>query len=129
MKNILISILLLILSCLVVYKYFIEKKEIIDAIDLVPKSAIIIHEVNDPIDKFNQIKNLKNYDSTFLIKKISKQIKYIDSILSNNIEKLSLNNKLITSFHITSKSNFDLIFFIKLSKNVVLISLYTPTIF
>ena len=115
MKNILISILLLILSCLVVYKYFIEKKEIIDAIDLVPKSAIIIHEVNDPIDKFNQIKNLKNYDSTFLIKKISKQIKYIDSILSNNIEKLSLNNKLITSFHITSKSNFDLIFYLDIS--------------
>ena len=115
MKNILISILLLILSSLVVYKYFIEKKEIIDAIDLVPKSAIIIHEVNDPIDKFNQIKNLKNYDSTFLIKKISKQIKYIDSILSNNIEKLSLNNKLITSFHITSKSNFDLIFYLDIS--------------
>ncbi len=80
-----------------------------------PKSAIIVHEVNDPIDKFNQIKNLKNYDSTFLIKTISKQIKYIDSILSYNIEKLSLNNKLITSFHITSKSNFDLIFYLDIS--------------
>ena len=112
MKNILISIFLLILSSLIVYKYFIEKKEIIDAIDLVPKSAIIVHEVNDPIDKFNQI---KNYDSTFLIKTISKQIKYIDSILSYNIEKLSLNNKLITSFHITSKSNFDLIFYLDIS--------------
>ena len=115
MKNILIFIFLLTLSFLVVYKSFLEKKEIKDAINLVPKSAIIIHEVNDPIDKYEKIKNLKNYDSTFFVKGISKKIKYIDSILNNNIERLSLNNKLITSFHITSKSNFNLIFYLDIS--------------
>ena len=115
MKNILIFIFFLTLSFLVVYKSFLEKKEIKDAINLVPKSAIIIHEVNDPIDKYEKIKNLKNYDSTFFVKGISKKIKYIDSILNNNIERLSLNNKLITSFHITSKSNFNLIFYLDIS--------------
>ena len=115
MKNVLIFIFLFILSSIVIYKNFIEKKEIKDVVSLVPKSAIIIHELNDPIDKYEKIKNLKTYDSTFLVKNISKKIKYIDNILNNNIEKLSSNNKLITSFHITSKSKFDLIFYLDIS--------------
>ena len=115
MKNVLIFIFLLSLTFLIVYKYFIEKKEIKDAINLVPKSAIIIHEINDPINKYKKIKNLKNYDSTFLVKSIAQKIKFIDNVLNNNIEKLSLNNKLITSFHITSKSNFDVIFYLDIS--------------
>jgi len=115
MKNILISIFLLILSFLFIYKYFIEKKEVKDVIDLVPKSAIIIHEINDPIDKYKKIKNLNNYDSTFLVKSISRKIKFIDGILNNDVEKLSLNNKLVTSFHITSKSDIDLVYYIDIT--------------
>ena len=116
MKKILFLLLLIIIPGFIFYHFFLNEKNKIDPIKLVPASALIVHEVIDPIDKWKKLRLIYDVnDSIYFIDELSHAFEFIDTLLEGKIEKLSRNNKLVSSFHLISKSEFDFLFFLDIS--------------
>ena len=114
-KALLLILSVLIFSFLLLYTFYFNSKKSIHAIDIIPNSAIVVHEINDPMYKWNELKKVFVNDSILWINNLSKKIQIIDTILNNSLKKISGNNKLVTSIHSISKRDIDFIFSIDIS--------------
>ena len=116
MKKALILILsVLIFSFLLLYTFYFNSKKSILAIDIIPNSAIVVHEIIDPMYKWSELKKVFKNDSVLYINNLSRKIQIIDTILNNSLKNISENNKLVTSIHSISKRDVDFIFSIDIS--------------
>ncbi len=124
MKKILIISLILLLvaaSGFGVY-YFWSKQKPLDVWTLVPEDALMVYENDNLIKSWNAVqenpvwKDLLQLESFLTIKE---NFESLDSLTGKNgaLDELFRNNPVLISMHVTSKDDFDFVFYQTMSKS------------
>ena len=117
-KIILITLLIAGSSLFFVYQYQ-QKSADIDVWSLVPENAVAVYESYSTVHAFNDAVNSQVWQDLSTIPfydNLKIQFVKLDSITGNSgsIDKLLRNQPFLTSLHVTSRNNFDYIFYFKI---------------
>ncbi len=118
-----ISILIIILLVVGIGGYFVYeyqfKKKNIDAWSLVPQNAVMVYESFSTVGTFNDLINSKlweNLGKMPFYQKMKADFELLDSLAgkSGNIDKLLINQPFLASMHVTSRNDWDYLFYFKI---------------
>lgn len=105
-------------SVFFVYEYQKNQKEV-DVWSLVPGNAILVYESFSTVPTFNDIINTAVWDNLNGIPfyaHLKSEFEILDSLTgkSGNLDKLLINQPFLLSLHITSRNEFDFLFYFKI---------------
>lgn len=120
MKKIGLILLVIVLGAggYLVYEYQ-KKSRNIDVWTLVPENAVLVYESHTTVATFNDIINSEAWTNLKQIpfyEKLKTNFELLDSLSgrSGNVDKLLINQPFLSSLHITSRNQWDYIFYFKL---------------
>lgn len=120
MKKLIIILLIIVLGAggYLVFEYQ-NKVRNIDVWTLVPENAVLVYESHSTVATFNDIINSsawKNFKQIPFYQKLKANFELLDSLAgkSGNIDKLLINQPFLTSLHITSRNQWDYLFYFKI---------------
>lgn len=120
MKKLVIILLIIVLGAggYMLFEYQ-KKVKNIDVWKLVPENAVLVYESHSTVATFNDILNSQawnNLKQITFFNQLKTNFELLDSLAgkSGNIDKLLINQPFLTSLHITSRNEWDFLFYFKL---------------
>ncbi len=116
-KVIIILIVVAVVSGAFYYLRYYFEKEDVESWDLVPKNALAVYEIEDPVKIWNEFQDLpvwENLSALPGIQKFDKELSKIDTLHSDrsNLEALLGDVDMLISFHKISNTDLDVILYL-----------------
>jgi len=116
---IIFTIIVIVTGAFYYLKYYFEKEDI-EIWELVPKNALAVYELQDPVNTWNEFLQLPFWENLSTIPEIGEfnnEIIELDTISSTkgNLEELLRDKKILISFHKVSNTDLDIILYFPLN--------------